>query len=457
MAEVTPLVEIDGLMAELAALARISEAEPPVVTRVVFSEADLRARAYVKNLCRTAGLSIREDAVGNTFIRWQGSNPELAAVATGSHIDAIPNAGAFDGVVGVLGGLEVIRALQRVGFQPRRPIELVIFTSEEPTRFGIGCLGSRMMGGVMTPDHARTLCDAEGRSLDELRGQAGFSGDLESVLLPQGHFHAFVELHIEQGPILERDGLDLGIVTHIAAPASLKVLIQGEGGHAGAMLMPVRHDALAAAAELVLALEAAAKSTGVIDTVATVGVCEVFPGAVNSVPSRVRLESDIRDTDGARRDAVVSQWKGRSGRGRSEAGSADKLRNRECRPTGDLRRSGSGGCPESGRRSGKDEHADGQPGVSRLSVCSPIRSGGDDLYSLPGWGESSARRICQSGMDRWRSRSAGANLGAIGRVNSIYLWKILLSNICNLLLKSITLCEFQASFLDLNLYRLEHR
>jgi ureidoglycolate amidohydrolase len=309
MAELTPLVEIDTLMAELATLARISEAEPPVVTRIVFSEADLRARTFVKELCQAAGLTIREDAVGNTFIRWAGTQPELAAVATGSHIDAIPNAGAYDGVVGVLGGLEAIRALQRAGFRPRRSIELVIFTSEEPTRFGIGCLGSRMMGGVLTPERALMLHDKEGRGLDELRTAAGFAGDLESVLLPLGHFHAFVELHIEQGPLLEREGLDLGIVTHIAAPASLKILIEGEGGHAGAMLMPDRHDALTAASELILALEAAAKTTGAIDTVATVGVCEVFPGAVNSVPSRVRLETDIRDTDSARRDGVLANLK----------------------------------------------------------------------------------------------------------------------------------------------------
>jgi len=307
--DLTPRVEIDGLMKELAALAQISEAEPPVVTRVVFSPADLRARAYVKELCRSAGLSVREDAVGNTFARWQGSNPGLAAVATGSHIDAIPNAGAYDGTVGVLGGLEAIRSLQRSGFQPVRPIELVLFTSEEPTRFGIGCLGSRMMGGVLTPEHARKLRDKEGQSLEELRATAGFSGELESVILPSGHFRAFVELHIEQGPLLERDGVDLGIVTHIAAPASLKVEIQGEGGHAGAMLMPVRHDALTAASELILALEAETKATGVIDSVATVGVCEVFPGAVNSVPSRVRLEADIRDTDKVRRDTVIDSWK----------------------------------------------------------------------------------------------------------------------------------------------------
>ena len=304
-----PKLDINRLMAELAALALISEAEPPVVTRVVFGEADLRARAYMKGLCREAGLAVREDAVGNTFARWVGSEPELAAVATGSHIDAIPNAGAYDGTVGVLGGLEAIRALQTAGFVPRRSIELVIFTSEEPTRFGIGCLGSRMMGGVLSPEQALALRDKEARGLEQLRSDAGFAGGLDSVLLAQGYFHAFVELHIEQGPQLELEGLDLGIVTHIAAPASVRVLIEGEGGHAGAMLMPARHDALCAASELILALESAAKATGVVDTVATVGVCEVFPGAVNSVPSRVRLETDVRDTDGGRRDGVLSRLK----------------------------------------------------------------------------------------------------------------------------------------------------
>ena len=309
MAQIRPIVEIDGLMAEIDVLARITEGEPPVVTRVVFSAADLRARAYVKELCHAAGFAIREDAVGNTFIRWEGSESGLAPVATGSHIDAIPNAGAYDGTVGVLGGLEAIRTLQRAGFQPRRSIELVSFTAEEPTRFGIGCLGSRIMGGVLTPEDALKLRDKEGCGLEELRTSAGFAGDLDSVIAAPGRFHAFVELHIEQGPLLEQVGLDLGIVTHIAAPASLKILIEGEGGHAGAMLMPDRHDALAAASELILALEAVAKATGFIDTVATVGVCEVFPGAVNSVPSRVRLETDIRDTDIVRRDGVLAKLK----------------------------------------------------------------------------------------------------------------------------------------------------
>jgi ureidoglycolate amidohydrolase len=309
MAQVQPEVHIDLLMEELTALANITEGEPPVVTRVVYSEADLRGRTHVKELCYEAGLQIREDAIGNTFIRWEGTESHLAPVATGSHIDAIPNAGAYDGVVGVLGGLEAIRSLQRAGFRPRRPIELIIFTSEEPTRFGIGCLGSRMIGGVLSAEQAYALVDKKDRSLDFLRTRAGFQGNLDSVQLKPGHFHAFVELHIEQGPILEREGLDLGVVTHIAAPASLKITIQGVGGHAGAMLMPDRHDALCAASELILALETAAKSTGAVDSVATVGICDVFPSAVNSVPSRVQLEVDIRDIDGPRRDGMIAALK----------------------------------------------------------------------------------------------------------------------------------------------------
>jgi N-carbamoyl-L-amino-acid hydrolase len=306
---IRPNRSINQLLAELIALSQISEAELPVVTRIVFSDADMRARRYLKDLCTDAELTVHEDAIGNTFARWEGTDPALAPVATGSHIDAIPNAGLYDGCVGVLGGLEAIRVLKQMGFRPRRSIELVVFTAEEPTRFGIGCLGSRMMASVLSPAQAHALRDKEGRSLDELRTEAGFKGSLDSVALPAGRFHQFVELHIEQGPLLEEEGIDLGLVTHIAAPASLRIMIEGEGGHAGGKLMPGRKDALVAAAELILALETAAKSKGVIDTVATAGVCEVFPGAVNSIPSRVRLETDIRDIDGVRRDRIIEAFR----------------------------------------------------------------------------------------------------------------------------------------------------
>jgi ureidoglycolate amidohydrolase len=300
-------IAVDGarLSAEIEELASISDAEPPAVTRVVFTPTDLKARAWLAAKCEKAGLTVRQDPVGNIFARWAGSDPNASAVGTGSHIDAIPNAGKFDGIVGVLGGLEAIRSLERIGIRPKCSIELLVFTSEEPTRFGIGCLGSRLLSGTMSADASRKLKDKEGTSLEEVRSAAGFKGNLEEVKLPEGYYKAFVELHIEQGPLLEQQKIPLGVVTQIAAPASLRITIKGSGGHAGGVLMPDRKDALCAASELILAIENAARASGAIDTVATVGICDVFPGAVNSIPSRVNLTVDLRDTSLERRDGVM--------------------------------------------------------------------------------------------------------------------------------------------------------
>jgi N-carbamoyl-L-amino-acid hydrolase len=295
------------LQSEIDSLALITEAEPPVVTRVLFSEADLRGRAFVKNLCREAGLVLREDAIGNIFARWEGLEKKLPAVATGSHIDAIPNAGKYDGVVGVLGAIEAIRALKKFGFQPRRSIELIVFTAEEPTRFGIGCLGSRLLGGVLSPKKAAELKDRDGKNLDFWRKRGGCKGKLASVKLPKNFYSAFVELHIEQGPVLEREKISIGIVEKIAAPSSLRIYLTGVGGHAGATLMPGRRDAGLAGAEISLAVEHAAKNSGSADTVGTTGIFRIEPGAVNSVPCRAYLEIDLRDTQTATRDAALKQ------------------------------------------------------------------------------------------------------------------------------------------------------
>ena len=302
-------IDQERLQSEIDELALISDAEPPAVTRIVFTARDLEARAWLNKKCAEAGLTIRQDAIGNTFFRWAGTDSTAAAVATGSHIDAIPNAGKYDGVVGVLGGLEAIRALQRSGFQPKRAIELILFTSEEPTRFGIGCLGSRVLTGTLSPEAARQLKDNSGQTLADTLQSAGMPKDLDSVRLSAGQYRAFVELHIEQGPLLEQAKIPLGVVESIAAPASLEVRIEGAGGHAGGMLMPGRKDALCAASEIILAAEQAARASGSTDTVATVGICEVFPGAVNSIPSRVRLTLDLRDTEPARRDKVLQSIK----------------------------------------------------------------------------------------------------------------------------------------------------
>jgi len=301
-------IDIERLQRELDELALISQEPPPVVTRVLFSEADLKARAHVKNLCRQAGLSLREDAVGNIFVRWAGREAARAPVGTGSHIDAIPNAGRYDGVVGVLGAIEAMRALMRAGFKPRTSVELIIFTAEEPTRFGIGCLGSRLLAGALSLDKAAALRDPEGKSLDDWRAAAGLSQlDLRQVRLAPGAYSAFVELHIEQGPLLERENLPIGVVEKIAAPSTLRVQLTGVGGHAGAVLMPERHDALLAGAEIALAVERAAVESGSPDTVGTTGVFRIEPGAVNSVPCRAWLEIDFRDTQLATRDPALQR------------------------------------------------------------------------------------------------------------------------------------------------------
>ena len=321
------------LLSELHQLARITDCPPTddsslpeptqAVTRIIFTSRDLEARKWLKSLAIQGGFNVREDAIGNTFVRWDGNEPSSGAVGTGSHTDAIPHAGMYDGTVGVLGGLEALRSLKEVGFEPKRSIELLMFTSEEPTRFGIGCIGSRLLGGAADPEAADRLRDRlhetesnapDGLTVREVREAAGFHGALSSVMLPPNYYDAWVELHIEQGPLLERDGIDIGVVTNIAAPASYRYIVEGFGGHAGALLMPDRRDALCAASELILSVEryareanARAKHQGQsgVDTVATVGMVTVHPGAVNSVPSRVQLTLDIRDTDVHRRDSVM--------------------------------------------------------------------------------------------------------------------------------------------------------
>ena len=324
-------INTDRLLSELHHLARLTDCPPTTdaslpeptqaVTRIVFTPRDIEARAWLTALAEAAGFTVRTDAVGNIFLRWQGTDTSLGAVGTGSHTDAIPHAGMYDGTVGVLGGLEAMRSLKEAGFTPKRSIETLMFTSEEPTRFGIGCIGSRLLGGVIDPVEADKLRDrlpdtdpnapASG-TLAEVREAAGFAGTLANVKLPQGYYDAWVELHIEQGPLLERESISLGIVTGIAAPASYRYTVEGFGGHAGALLMPDRRDALTAAAEMFLSVErharAANERSGGVDTVATVGMVAVHPGAVNSVPSHVTFTLDIRDTDVARRDAVMEAF-----------------------------------------------------------------------------------------------------------------------------------------------------
>ncbi|XAR57361.1 ureidoglycolate amidohydrolase [Bertholletia excelsa] len=304
-------VDTGSLQRQIDELSTFSDSPAPSVTRILYSDKDVLARRYIKNLMGLAGLSVREDAVGNIFGRWDGYEPELAAVSTGSHTDAIPYSGKYDGVVGVLGAIEAINVLKRSGFKPKRSLEVIMFTSEEPTRFGISCLGSRLMSRSEEVEKAlrKTVDNLNISFLDAARsaGYAEGQDDLSTVFQKKGSYSAFVELHIEQGPILEEEGISVGIVTAIAAPASIKVDFEGNGGHAGAVLMPNRNDAGLAAAELALAVEKHVLESGSIDTVGTVGILELHPGAINSIPSKSHLEIDTRDIDETRRNKVIEK------------------------------------------------------------------------------------------------------------------------------------------------------
>ncbi|KAL5542167.1 hypothetical protein UlMin_009877 [Ulmus minor] len=304
-------VDAQSLQKQIDELSTLSDTPAPSVTRILYTEKDVLARRFIKNLMGLSGLSVREDAVGNIFGRWEGYEPELAAVATGSHVDAIPYSGKYDGVVGVLGAIEAINTLKRSGFKPKRSLEIILFTSEEPTRFGVSCLGSRLLAGSEALAKAlKTTVDGQNISFFNAARSAGYAkdqDDLSSVFLSKGTYSAFLELHIEQGPILEEEGISIGVVTAIAAPASLKVDFEGNGGHAGAVLMPNRNDAGLAAAELALAVEQHVLDSGSIDSVGTVGILELHPGAINSIPSKSHLEIDTRDIDEQRRNIIVEK------------------------------------------------------------------------------------------------------------------------------------------------------
>ncbi|CAK9861592.1 unnamed protein product [Sphagnum jensenii] len=287
MTEETLFVDGHRLQQQIDELSSFSDTPPPSVTRILFTGNDVAARRYVKGAMKEVGLLVREDAIGNIFGRWEGSIPGIPGVASGSHTDAIPYAGKYDGVVGVLGAIAAVRALKRIGFQPKRSIEVIMFTSEEPTRFGFGCLGSRMMANSTNiVEILKESFDAENVSFAEAAKEAGY---LDVVM--------------------DHSGIPIGIVTAIAAPASLKVGFKGDGGHAGAVLMPVRNDAGLAGAELALSVEKNVLASGSTDTVGTTGVFKIHPGAVNSIPRESHLEIDIRDIDEKRRDKVVDEIK----------------------------------------------------------------------------------------------------------------------------------------------------
>ena len=276
------------------------------VTRLAFSEADLRARDYLQHAMEAAGLEVIVDGAGNMRGRRAGEE-SLPAVLMGSHLDTVPNGGHYDGVIGILAALEVARVMDEQCIRTRRSVELVNFSAEESSRFGVATFGSKALIGDLKDDIDR-LVDEKGISLGKALSDAGYSSeDLESIRLRKGDIHAYLELHIEQGPVLEKAGIPVGIVTAIAAPTRFKVIVRGRADHSGTTPMNMRRDALAAASELVLGVESIAGKDAGEHTVGTVGYLRVTPGVMNVIPEQVELGIDLRDIDGGEKKRAVAK------------------------------------------------------------------------------------------------------------------------------------------------------
>lgn len=293
-----PTIDGERLWSTLQALGKIGETAHGL-DRIAFSPAEIEARSFVTGLLREAGLTTRVDAAGNLIARRPGEDAELAPIAMGSHIDTVPMGGKFDGALGVIAAIEVVRTLRDRGIETRHPLEVIAFTNEEGGRFHRGLFGSRAMAKLLVPDDL-TVVDHEGKGLaDHLRAVGGDRAQLAQAVRPRGSLAGYLEYHIEQGPELERAGRQIGVVTGITGRFVLEVDIEGMTNHAGTTPMDLRQDAMVAAAHVALAVERLAMRDKSC-RVGTLGVMQVNPGAVNVIPGFVHLEAEFRDLEMSR-------------------------------------------------------------------------------------------------------------------------------------------------------------
>jgi allantoate deiminase len=298
------MIDAARIMQRCAALARHSELAGGL-TRVFLSPEGLAASADVLGWMREAGMQAAVDALGNVSGRYEAARPGAPCVMLGSHLDTVRDAGRYDGMLGVVTAIECVDALNRQKVRPPFAIEVVAFGDEEGVRFGTTLLGSRAVAGTLDAAVLETR-DAQGLSIaDALRAAGLDPAGLPAVARRKGDVLAYVELHIEQGPVLEAEGLALGVVTAINGFSRLRVTLSGTAGHAGTVPMHLRRDALAGAAECVLAVERIAKADPEI--VGTVGRLEARPGAINVIPGEVMLTIDFRGSRDAAREAAVAQ------------------------------------------------------------------------------------------------------------------------------------------------------
>lgn len=305
-------LETSRLQQTLDSFNAIGETEQGM-QRLAYTREEQQALRLFVDLCKKEQMTIEIDPVGNVIARRDGRLKNTSAVALGSHLDTVYTGGKYDGVAGVVAGLEVVRRLNEKNIMTDYPIELIAFTAEESSRFGVSTIGSKAMAGLFPFEKLHELKDNRGISLAEAMEQAGYdTTKLNQAKRGKDELRNFIELHIEQGPELEQRNKSIAITTGIAAPTRLHVNVKGVSSHSGTTSMERRKDALVAASELVLAIETIAKKEKEQKTVATVGVFEVLSGAMNVVPGHVQFKVDIRGLQVDSKQRIIHYLRERS-------------------------------------------------------------------------------------------------------------------------------------------------
>lgn len=304
-----PAINQRRLMRDLNAIGRIGIGDRGGVTRLVFSIKELRSRQVLIHLMRQAGLTIHIDAIGNIFGRLEGSDSHAPAVSAGSHLDTVIHGGKYDGPVGVIGALEAVRTIKENQIAVRSPLEVICFVGEESSRFGFSTLGSSLVAGEVHLKDLTNAVDPQGTKLENVLGSLGITRrNLKSLRRDPKSIKAYLELHIEQGPILEAKGKRIGLVTSIAAPSRFRVIFKGRADHSGTTPMEMRKDALVAAAQFIEYVERICRKNSSMAkgrVVGTVGAMKLEPGVINAVPGRAELAVDIRGTSAKSKNSVA--------------------------------------------------------------------------------------------------------------------------------------------------------
>jgi N-carbamoyl-L-amino-acid hydrolase len=288
----------------LMSMAEIGATPKGGVKRLTLTEVDKAGRQRFAAWCEAIGLTVRVDAIGNMFARREGRDPARKPVLLGSHLDSQPSGGKFDGALGVIAGLEVMRTLHDLNITTEAPIELVNWTDEEGSRFGHSLMGSGVWAAVYTQEKAYGLRDVEGATVSEALDQIGYKGPHPAAPFPAD---AYFELHIEQGPILEREGRQIGVVTGAQAQVWYDAVVTGQDSHAGTTPPSTRRDALVAAARVIDRVDALMRQRGE-DGRGTVGQLHVLPNSRNVVPGEVRFSIEFRHPEDAQIEALAASF-----------------------------------------------------------------------------------------------------------------------------------------------------